>query len=517
MVRQSLAYGTLVLTAANFFNRLLGFAYQIALIRLIGAEGIGLFNMVYPLYVLALVVASAGIPVALARIVSEDLARHNFANVHRVFRVSLGLLAVSSLLLTLVLTFSARPLTHFLFPNPGTWLTFVALIPGVFIVSLCSAFRGLFQGLQQMSPIAQTQAIEQVARVAAGLGLACILLPHGVVWATAGAAAGVIVGEAIGFTLMIWIFLRWQSHLPPSSGRGAQPLPFLCRRIFAFAVPVTATRLVSTVLLSIDALLIPQRLRAAGCSVEDATAAYGKLAGIAETMLFTPSVLTLSLATALIPAVADAQAQEDQELLRLRISEAIRLTTCIGLPSAAILFCLPEEICGLIFGYRDAGKILGILALGGPFLYLQQTITGILQGLGRVNEPLKNLIVASVFKVAGIYFLTAVPSLGILGTAVALVVYYVLSAILNFRDLALATGFRYDYAHLFLKPGVAAVVMMFLMHWLPVGHGGAGLATLALAGLAAYFLALYLIRGIDGYDMWRVRQLILHFFGLTRS
>jgi len=516
MVRQSLAYGTLVLTAANFFNRLLGFAYQIALIHLIGAEGIGLFNMVYPLYVLALVIASAGIPVALAKIVAEDLAKQDPANVHRAFGVSLCLLAVSSLVLTIILTFTARSLSNLVFPNPDTWLSFQALVPGVFIVSLCSAFRGLFQGLQQMSPIAQTQAVEQVARVAAGLGLAYILLPYGVVWATAGAAAGVIVGEAVGFFLMVYIYLRWRPRLPPSSHRTAQPLGLLCRRIFAFAVPVTATRLVSTVLLSIDALLVPQRLKAAGFSVENATAAYGKLAGMAETMLFTPSVLTLSLATALIPAVSDAQAQRDQNLLHLRISEAIRLTMYIGLPCAAILFCLPEEICGFVFGYADAGKILAILAIGGPFLYLQQTTTGILQGLGRVNEPLKNLVTASLFKIAGIYFLTAVPALGIAGTAIALVVYYIMNALLNFRHLTLATGFAYDYTHLFMKPGVAVTLMMFLMWHFPAGSGGAGLVTPILAGFSAYFIALYLARGIDSYDLWRVSRLFLHFFGLTK-
>ncbi|MGQ9496956.1 MAG: stage V sporulation protein B [Desulfotomaculales bacterium] len=516
MVRQSLAYGTLVLTAANFFNRLLGFAYQIALIHLIGAEGIGLFNMVYPLYVLALVMASAGIPVALAKIVAEDFARQNLANVYRAFRLSLCVVAVSSLGLTLLLTLTVRPLSQVLFPNPDTWLSFQALVPGVFVVSVCSAFRGLFQGLQQMSPIAQTQAAEQVVRVIAGLGLAYILLPFGVIWATAGAAAGVIVGEAVGFMLMVCIFMRWRPRHPPSSARTAQPLGLLCRRIFSLALPVTATRLVSTILLSIDALLIPQRLKAAGFSVANATAAYGKLAGMAETMLFTPSVLTLSLATALIPAVSDAQAQRDHNLLHLRISEAIRLTMYIGLPCAAILFCLPEEICGFVFGYADAGKILAVLAIGGPFLYLQQTTTGILQGLGRVNEPLKNLILASAFKILGIYFLTSIPPLGIVGTAGALVFYYILNAVLNFRDLTLATGFTYDYVHLFLKPGMAAVLMMLLMWCLPAGGGGLSLLTLILVVLSVYFIALYLTRGIDNHDLWRVGRLFLHFVGLTK-
>jgi stage V sporulation protein B len=208
MARQSVAYGTLALTAANSFNRLLGFAYQIALIHLIGAEGIGLFNMVYPIYVLALVVASAGIPVALAKIVSEDLATGNWSNVHHAFRLSLCVLSLSSLGFTIVLIFVARPLSDFLFPNSGTWATIRVLVPGVFIVSLCSAFRGLFQGLQQMSPIAKTQAVEQMARVAAGLGLASLFLPHGVVAATAGAAGGIVVGETIGFILMVWVFLR---------------------------------------------------------------------------------------------------------------------------------------------------------------------------------------------------------------------------------------------------------------------------------------------------------------------
>lgn len=159
-------------------------------------------------------------------------------------------------------------------------------------------------------------------------------------------------------------------------------------------------------------MLIPRRLQVAGMTLNEATGVYGQFVGIAESLLFTPSIVTISLATALVPAISDALAQNDLSLVRGRTEEALRLTMLAGLPATAVFFLLPKELCQAIFGYADAGVALGTLALGGPFLYLQQTTTGILQGLGRAERPLRNLIIAAAFKVAGIYYLTAVPALG---------------------------------------------------------------------------------------------------------
>ncbi|RDV82415.1 stage V sporulation protein B [Ammonifex thiophilus] len=437
MARQSLLAGTAVLTFASLLNRLLGFIYQIFLIRILQAEGIGLFSMVFPLYVMALVLGSAGIPAAVAKLVAEAQAQGNPGRIARIFRLALLLTAVSSLLVTAAAFALAPLMAQRILTNPQAYLPFVCLLPSIPIVSLCSVFRGLYQGWQDMSPTASSQIIEQVVRVFSGLALAFCLAPSGVAAASCGASLGVVAGETAGFLFLLFLFRR---QLPlVSSGKDGLWKEFF--PLISFALPVTFTRLSSTLFLSLEALLIPHRLVAGGHSISEATALYGQFAGVAETLLYTPSIVTVSLATALVPAVAEAAASRDPYLLRSRIYNALRLTLIVGLPSAATLYLLATPLCQQIFGYPEAGVPLRLLALGAPFLYLQQTTTSILQGLGYPFLPFRNLVLASSAKIALLFWLTALPPLGIKGAALAFAAGYFFMAVLNLFDLLRLSSF----------------------------------------------------------------------------
>ncbi|MFZ5632231.1 MAG: stage V sporulation protein B [Bacillota bacterium] len=513
MSGQSFVYGTFILLAASIFNRTIGFIYQILMMRLIKAEGVGLFSMIFPVYIMVLVVATMGIPVAISKLVAEEVARNNLPGAYRIFKISLAVISVSSLLLTVSLLAGAPLLIKYIFPNPNVYLCFISLIPAVLIVSVCSAFRGFFQGLQRMAPTAVTQAAEQLVRVCAGLSIAWFLLPRGVNYASVGISLGVVCGELVGFLIMLYIFM---TRRPRTAAPFffPEPLSDSLGRIFGLGVPVTLTRFISTALMSLDALLIPRRLQMSGMALNDATATYGQFVGVAEALLFTPGVVTIALATALIPAVSDALAQDKAYLIHGRIQEAIRITVLVGAPVAAVFLVLPHELCQVLFGYGSAGDALFILAFSGPFLYLQQTTTGILQGLGRAGVPFKNLLKASVVKILGIYYLTSIPGFGIRGTAFSLGATYIIMALLNYRDLKRITGLRLDRTLCILKPVIAAaamaVVMLQLKPILTPGFlpGFPGLALDLMAGAFSYFLFLYIIGGISAADIRRIRYLL---------
>ncbi|MDQ0287651.1 stage V sporulation protein B [Desulfofundulus luciae] len=514
MSRQSFVYGAFILLLASLCNRLIGFAYQILMIRLIRPEGVGLFNMVYPIYVLVLVLATAGIPVAISKLMAEEVAQGNLGGAYRVFSVAFWCIVASSLFFTLVLILGAPLLQKYVFPNPKVYYCFLSLVPGIIVVSLCSAFRGFFQGLQQMTPTAVTQVVEQLVRVIAGLGIAWFMLPRGIEYAAMGISLGVVLGEFVGFLFMLAIYLKKRPFLSPFAVYCPEPVLKVTGRIFDLAVPVTLTRFVSTAFLSVDAMLIPRRLQAAGMTINEATGVYGQFVGIAESLLFTPSIVTISLATALVPAISDALAQNDLSLVRGRTEEALRLTMLAGLPATAVFFLLPGELCHAIFGYADAGVALGTLALGGPFLYLQQTTTGILQGLGRAERPLRNLIIAAAFKVAGIYYLTAIPALGIRGTALSLCTAYIIMSLLNYRDLRKIIALRVDFGYCLGKPLVAtagmAVVMWYARNFM-LGSDDLsriGLLIVLFLGGATYLLLLFLSGGVHSHDLRRLASFL---------
>jgi stage V sporulation protein B len=514
MNRQSFVHGALILVAAGFFNRFAGFIYQIFVIRLIEPEGVGLFNTVYPIYIMMLVLASAGIPVAIAKLVAEEVAKDNLRGAYRIFYLALAFITLTSIFFTGLLIIGAPFLKMHVFPHPDAYSCFFALLPAIGIVSLCSAFRGFFQGWQQMTPTAVTQVAEQLVRIGAGLTIAYLLLPQGATYAATGLSLGVVCGEFAGFIFMFWIYLVKRPVFAVLPRYMPEKLGRIASRIFALAVPVTLTRFISTALLSVDALLIPRRLMTSGLSLSGATAIYGQLVGIAEPLLFIPSIITISLATALIPAMSDALSQNNLPLVRGRCEEAIRLTMLAGLPATIIFLLLPEEFCTLFFGYGEAALALSVLAIGGPFLYLQQTTIGILQGLGRADRPLKNLVIASSFKITGIYYLTAIPGVNIQGTALSLVAGYLIMSLLNYRDLKLITNLRLDWHYAFSKPLLASLGMAIVI-WQAKSNLPALISpplwqlglSLLLGGIT-YLGLLIVTGGLHIYDFARLKQLL---------
>lgn len=512
MSRQSFVYGALILLTASFINRIIGFIYQMIMIRLIKPEGIGLFSMVFPVYILVLVLATLGIPVAISKLVAEEMAKKNVLGAQRIFKICLFFLVVSSLFFTALLILGSPLLLKYVFPNPKVYYIFLCLIPGVILVSICSAFRGYFQGLQQMTPTAITQTLEQVVRVVAALSIAYILLPKGVEYAAIGVSLGVVIGEFTGCLTMVYLYLTRRQPLGTKGNNDVEPFFQSCSRIFSLGIPVTLSRFISTLLISMDAVIIPQRLQESGLTLTQATSVYGLLVGVADTLFFTPTMITVALATALIPAVSDALALENYHLVQTRTSEAVRITLVTGLPCAVAFFLLPEEMCGVLFGYSEAGKILGTLAIGGPFLYFQQTTTGILQGMGEAMKPFKNLVVASIFKIVGLYYLTSIPSLGITGACLALVTCYFIMAVLNYLDLQKLIGYRLDLSHDLVKPALAAmgmgvVIWQIKTFLLPYSALLTLLVALTLGGIC-YLILLFLLGGIHRRDLHRIKGII---------
>lgn len=510
MSRQSFVYGALILLAASFINRFIGFVYQILIIRLIKPEGIGLFNMVFPIYILVVVLATMGIPVAIAKLVAEEMAKNNIMGAQRIFKISLAYIIAFSTFFTILLVAGAPLLLEYVFPNPKVYYIFLCLIPGVIVVSICSAFRGYFQGLQQMTPTAVTQTLEQLVRVVTGLLIAYTLLPRGVEYAAIGVSLGVVIGEIAGCIAMVFLYLSRRDKSPTITSHY-EPFSRTSVRIFGLGIPITLTRFISTLLMSVDAILIPQRLQAAGMSISEATSTYGQLIGIADTLFFTPTMITIALATALIPAISDALSLNNHRLVLSRTSEALRITTVIGLPCSASFFLLPKEMCGVLFGYPDAGIILSALAFSGPFLYFQQTTTGILQGLGKAIKPFKNLVIASVFKILGLYYLTGIPSFGILGSAFALGFSYIIMAVLNYLDLKKLIGYQINWSHDVIKPllasiGMGAIIWQIKLIILPYS----ALLTLIVSipvGFVAYLAILLALGGLHRKDMHRITDI----------
>ena len=455
--------GALILTIAGVVVKIIGSVNRILLSRLLGGEGIGLYQMAYPIYLLALSVSSAGIPVAISIIVAEKIALSDFRGANRVFRISLGLLTITGIIFTFLLYFGAGWLIeqHFV-RDARAYYAIVALAPAILFVTVLSSYRGYFQGMQMMTPTAVSQIIEQLFRVVIMIFLAFYLLPLGLEYAAAGASFGAAPGALAGLLVLIYFYYRHRTELKCNIAMQpiSKPEPTLkvISRLVKLALPVSLANIMLPVVASIDLFIVPARLEAAGYTVTQSTELFGYLTGMAVALVNLPTILTASLAASLVPAISAAYTLSNHQRIYQCTAMAMRIANLITIPSFVGLYLLAAPISQMIYGTPNAGVPIAILSVGLVFLGVQQVSTGVLQGLGHTAIPLINMVLAAVVKVYMSWTLTGMPSLGIKGAAWATNVDFAVAAILNLYFVYHYVGFNINIRDT-LKTVAATIVM----------------------------------------------------------
>jgi len=386
--------GAAILAAASALNRLIGLVYMIALPRLISDQGMGLYQLVKPIHYFAAVVAIGGMPVAVAKLSAEKAALGQAWEVQRTFRTGLLLLLLSGGAVALALILGAPWFAAVLAKDPGVIPILVALGPACFFLALSAGFRGFFQGLQYMTPTAISQVADQVVRVCATIALSLYLRPRGLEFAVMGVAAAFILGELTGWLVLAGAYLgpgrRLLAELKGAAPARPESVGSLAARLIALAVPAVVATILWPVMQLADSLLVPLRLQAAGFGPAAIREGLGHL-GMALTLAQFPNVVTVALATSLVPAVSEAKALAREGLVRHRAEEALRMALIFGVPSCTALFVLAAPISQVLFGYSQVAEPLRILAFGTVTLGIIQATTGVLQGLGAMGVPVRNL------------------------------------------------------------------------------------------------------------------------------
>ena len=428
--------GALILTVAGLMVKVIGSVNRILLSRLLGGEGIGLYQMAYPVYLLMLSVCSAGVPVAVSIIVAEKVARNDYAQAHRVFKVTLGLMALFGLVFALTLYGLAGYLVSSgWLRDSRAYLALVVLTPAVLFSSILASFRGYFQGYQMMTPPAVSQILEQLVRVMTMIGLAYYLLPSGLEKAAAGAAFGAVPGGIMGIIVLCWFYRRarkdWQEKISQQKETVQESVITIAKRLVLLAIPVTCANLLIPVTSSIDMLLVPNALGRAGFGVEAATTLFGYLTGMAQPLLMMATIPTMSLAASLVPAVSEAcTLQCTDEILR-KTTNALKICMLLVLPAAVGMYVLAGPISGTLYGTLQAAPVIAHLAPSVAFLGVFQVTTGALQGIGKTAVPMWNMLFGAALKAVAVWQLTSVAAFHILGAAWASNINFAAAALIN--------------------------------------------------------------------------------------
>ncbi|MDD2217912.1 MAG: polysaccharide biosynthesis protein [Eubacteriales bacterium] len=506
MAKKTFIQGAAILGMAGIIVKILGAFFRIPLGNLIGDNGMAYYQAVYPVYNIFLAISTAGIPVAISKMVSERNALGRYHDGYRVFKVSFLLMFFIGTISFMICFFGAEAyFTACMIPEAK--YAMMALAPALLIVPMMASFRGYFQGNQNMKPTAASQVVEQCFRVVTGLTLAFVFLKYGLEFAAAGAAFGATVGSLGGIIIVLLIFFtskkKYRQNIEDSKKGNEESVGYILGRIVVFAVPITLGAAIMPIMNAIDVPIVMTRLQeTAGFSYSEAKSLYGQLSGFSGSLINFPQVLTQAIAMSLVPVVAEMHKLKKNHELRDNIHTGLRMAIVVGLPCAVGLMVLAEPIMVMLYPMQKASaagaaQCLTILAFGVIFLSSVQTLTGVLQGIGRQMVPVINMCFGAAAKIALTYWLTGIPDINVKGAAIGTVAAYIIASTLNLVAVKKYTGTNFDFTMVYLKPAISAIVMgivAWTTHKLLFTLLGGTMATLIAIALAAFVYGYMLLK-----------------------
>lgn len=507
-----LGWGAAQLSAASLASRLLGFLYSAALMRLAGPEAVGLFRVVWPLYATAYTVATAGLPYAMAKLLAEKTAHpaSGWAGARPIASRGLALLAGTSAAAAGLLWWTSPWLVSRVGAEPRAAPVIQLMAPALPVACLAAGGRALFEGVRRMGLPAASVLAEQVALSAAVVAMVLFVVPAeaGPVAIACALAAATVAGEVVGLLVLAGpVQELWRSWaVPPGARRrgpglaapspGTSPTAALLR----LALPVAAGRVLSSVGASLSTLLLPNRLQQAGLSPSEAAAQVGLLRGVALPLVLMPNMLSMALTASLVPSVSAAVARGDRAAARSYSDKAMATTVLFALPAGAAFVAMPELWTRVLYGEEAAAPLLVACALAGPFIYLGQTLVGVLRGLGHPEIPVRSHLVGLALEAGLVWVWVGRPGLGIRGAALAAAAGYAAAYALNQHATLRRLGTTLTAAD-FAAPlagaaacaaGARAAATTVLALLQPVDPGG------TLSGAAALAAGLAVLTGVYG-------------------
>lgn len=551
--------GALILAIANLLVKVIGAVFKIPLINLIGDDGMGYFNIAYQIYTFMFIIATAGFPIAISKMVAESIARGNNSDAKRIFNTALSFLAIIGLIGTVILLSFPNQLEN-LVAVKGSSLGIIAIGPAVFFVSMASVYRGYFQGRQNMIPTAISEVVEATAKLLVGYFLASFFMNMTInnelstavniasnqvqssnirtIFASAGAISGVTIGTLLSFLILSIIYIVSKNKKGTSSEDVRSRRSILKELIF-IAIPITIGASVSSLTTLIDMCTITRRLvirpevlapysfmfqkgtaffqkaleegwQGIELYRQQASTLYGMYTGKALTMFNLPLTLVVALGMSVVPALSASLAKKDSLQAKSITESTIRIAILFAAPCALGIASLSKEVLFILFDDFNAQSVLAILAIAIIPVAVVSVTNAILQAYGKVYCPVINMIIGGLFKV--LFNFICIPYLGIDGAPLGTFLCYTIIACLNLKDIVKYAGIKFKPVEFIIRPVFAAIIMgvvgfIFGYYITPHGYLLSGdankiiiLVEIFVCALV-YFFAIFAVKAIKKEDI----------------
>jgi len=454
--------------AANIIVKIIGAVFRIPIYNLIGGEGWSYYQTAYSLYVSFFVISTAGIPIAIARMISVANMNKNYEEEKKIFRISLLLFIIIGIAGTGMMAAVARVFTDTA-RNPDAYYSVLILAPSLFFVCVAFTFRGYFQGKQNMVPTAVSEIIESLGKLIIGITAAWYAISRGydLHIVAAFAISGLTVGVAVGVIfLSITKFLnRKQEKAEHKAGfkTASRKNGEIMREIIKIALPITLSASLLSLTGIIDTLIMTRRLIDAGFAEEAARAAFGHYSAQAISIFNFPSVLVIPFAVSIIPVISMAFANKNIAAIKSTIESTFRVVCIITMPCAFGIAVMSKPILNLIFTDKEAveatAPLLSVLAFAVLFVALVSVTNAMLQAQKQERKPIISMGCGTAVKLVSSYILVGIPEINRFGTPISTILCYLTITLINFYFLVKHTGIVPPVRRTFMKPFMASAIM----------------------------------------------------------
>ena len=436
---QNFLQGTAMLAMATAIVKVIGAVYKIPLNAIIGEQGFGYFNTAYEIYNVLLMISTAGLPVAMSRMISQSNSLENYNQVRRIYTTARTIFLTLGIAGSLLMTVFCRQLARFQ-NQPDAWAAIGFLGPCVLLICIMSTFRGFFQGQGNMLPTSVSQVIEAVIRLVVGMAAAMLLLKTtgSIPLAAGGAILGVTASCLISSVYLFSCFHKHYKELPESKDT---PWSFkaTARGLLVIAIPITLGSACLQIITALASKIYMGQLLASGVTQKAADTMRG-VHVMTQTIFNMPCAFITPITVSIIPAITAQITTGNTQGARQTEESAARLTGLLAIPCAIGLAVLARPITALLGGYSGekldlATKLMTILGICVLFNAVVLVTTAIMQAHGYVTRPVVNMVFAGVIRLIAVYVLSGIPSIGVVGAPISNLSCYVIIAGLNLWSL----------------------------------------------------------------------------------
>ena len=500
--------GAMILSIAGLIAKIISAFYRIPLANFTGELGSGYYTTVFPTFALLISASLIGIPNAVSKLVSERIANNKYYEAHKIFEYSMIIISLIGFIVSLVMLVGADWLIQLLGWEQGTKYTIIGLAIAPIFISIAGAFKGYFQGMEIMEPVAITQILENLVKVFIGISLTYILvhMDYGIPKAVGGAALGTSCGFVVSALFIILYYLRKRKEILNNLNKSKDnnsivQFSYIAKKIIIIAIPITIGSAAYSIMNFIDTATVYIRLASIGVDKSTATSMMGQN-GMAFTIVNVPLTISLALMISIVPAVAAAVAKKDRKELNSKIALAIRFALLLALPAAAGLCLLAEPIMKLLYRSNYMGyEYLILYGFCLIFMILGQALASILQGIGKYYFPLFSLLISVIVKIIINYSLVA-SSLQVKGAVIGSIMYYIVFVLFNYLAVKKYTKIKLNIFNTVIKPLFATCVMGTIV-WLSykLFYGVLGSNTIStvfsvLIGMLIYVIMLLITKAL---------------------